>query len=266
MLTFLMIGAHPDDMDLNCGGTAIRLQKLGHRVIFLSMTNGNAGHMTMTPEELRSTRMQEMKVAAQRFGGIRYETMDINDGYLTADIENRDRLIRYIRKEKPDVIITHRSCDYHPDHRACGQLVMDCSYLVGVPLICPDVPALRYHPVILLSEDEFTSPAPFRPDLAVACDEVIEQKIHAVMAHHSQFMEWLAYGGHWDDVLCARTPEEADQAVHDRLQRTFAEAVQRFPKAFPEGACFGEVFQVDEYGGKMTEEIRRAMCGPDPEE
>ena len=58
---------------------------LGHRVIFLSMTNGNAGHMTMTPEELRSTRMQEMKVAAQRFGGIRYETMDINDGYLTAD-------------------------------------------------------------------------------------------------------------------------------------------------------------------------------------
>ncbi|MBQ2463340.1 MAG: PIG-L family deacetylase, partial [Clostridia bacterium] len=71
MLTFLMIGAHPDDMDLNCGGTAIRLQKLGHRVIFLSMTNGNAGHMTMTPEELRSTRMQEMKVAAQRFGGIR---------------------------------------------------------------------------------------------------------------------------------------------------------------------------------------------------
>ena len=131
---------------------------------------------------------------------------------------------------------------------------------------CPDVPALRYHPVILLSEDEFTSPAPFRPDLAVACDEVIEQKIHAVMAHHSQFMEWLAYDGHWDDVLCARTPEEADQAVHDRLQRTFAEAVQRFPKAFPEGACFGEVFQVDEYGGKMTEEIRRAMCGPDPEE
>ena len=99
MLTFLMIGAHPDDMDLCCGGLAVRLQASGHRVIFLSMTNGNAGHMTMQPEELRACRLAEMTAAAEAFGGIRYETMDINDGYLTADIATRDRLIRYIRKD-----------------------------------------------------------------------------------------------------------------------------------------------------------------------
>ena len=77
---------------------------------------------------------------------------------------------------KPDVIITHRSCDYHPDHRACGQLVCDCSYMVGVPLFCPDVPALRKAPVILFTEDRFTQPAPFRADIAVAC--IIEHGKH----------------------------------------------------------------------------------------
>ena len=261
MLTFLMIGAHPDDMDLCCGGLAIQLKARGHQVIFLSMTNGNAGHMSMTAEELRQCRLAEMDAAAAAFGGIRYETMDINDGYLKADIPTRDRLIRYIRKEKPDVVITHRSCDYHPDHRACGQLVMDCSYLVGVPLICPDVPALRYHPVILLCEDGFTRPAPFRADIGVPCDAVIGQKIRAVLSHRSQFMEWLAYDGHWEDVLQAKSQEEAAGYLTDRLSADFARTVQRFPEAFPKDAAYGEVFQIDEYGGPMTEEIRQAMTG-----
>lgn len=261
MLTFLMIGAHPDDMDLCCGGLAVRLQASGHRVIFLSMTNGNAGHMTMQPEELRACRLAEMTAAAEAFGGIRYETMDINDGYLTADIATRDRLIRYIRKEKPDVIITHRSCDYHPDHRACGQLVMDCSYLVGVPLICPEAEALRHPPVILLCEDSFTCPAPFRADIGVPLDAVIDQKIQGVLCHRSQFFEWLAYDGHWDDVLNARTEEEAAGHLKRRLSARFSKPVQRFPSAFPEGTSYGEVFQIDEYGGPMTDTIRAAMTG-----
>ena len=261
MKTFLLIGAHPDDMDLRCGGLAVRLQAKGHQVIFLSMTNGNAGHMSMTAEELRCTRLQEMKKAAACYGGIRYETMDINDGYLVPDIATRDRLIRYIRTEKPDVIITHRSCDYHPDHRACGQLVMDCSYLVGVPLICPDVPALRYHPVILLCEDPFTSPAPFRADIGVVNDDVIDQKIAGVLSHRSQFMEWLAFDGHWTDVLEAKNEEEAMSALDRRMRTRFSAPVSRFPDAFPGGTVYGEVYQIDEYGGKMTDEIRSVMTG-----
>ena len=258
MLTFLMIGAHPDDMDLRASGLAMKLVEKGHRAVFLSVTNGNAGHMAMDREALRLRRFREMEGAAAVFG-VPYDTLDIDDGYLTADIPTREKLMWYIRKTRPDVIVTHRASDYHPDHRACGQLVCDCSYLVGVPLFCPDVPALRKAPVILFSEDGFTAPAPFRPDVAVACDRWIERKIRGTLQHESQFYEWLAYDGNWTDVFESKSREEATALLEERLRRRFARPVARFPGRFPEGARYGEVFQIDEYGGEMTEEIRKAM-------
>ncbi len=260
MLTFLMIGAHPDDMDLKAGGLAMRLTEKGHKAVFLSATNGNAGHMTMDKEDLRQCRQREMENAAAVFG-IPYDTLDIDDGYLTADIPTREKLMRYIRRVQPDVIVTHRSCDYHPDHRACGQLVCDCSYLVGVPLFCPDAPAMRKAPVILFTEDAFTVPAPFRPDVAVVCDPWIERKIRGTLQHASQFYEWLPYDGNWTDVLNSKTREEATAHLEERLRLRFARPVRKYPQCFPAGARYGEVFQIDEYGGQMTEEIRRAMEG-----
>lgn len=260
MLTFLMIGAHPDDMDLRSSGLAMRLIEKGHKAVFLSVTNGNAGHMTMEKEALRLRRQQEMADAAAVFG-VRYDTLDIDDGYLTPDIPTREKLMRYIRSVRPDVIITHRSCDYHPDHRACGQLVCDCSYLVGVPLFCPDAPAMRKAPVILFSEDRFTTPAPFRADIAVVCDSCIDRKIRGTLQHKSQFYEWLAYDGNWTDVLNSKTEEEAKACLEERLRQRFSLPVRRFHQRFPAGAQYGEVFQIDEYGGEMTDEIRQAMEG-----
>ena len=258
MLTFLMIGAHPDDMDLRASGLAMKLLEKGHRVVFLSATSGNAGHMSMTKEALRERRKREMEKAAAVFG-VPYDTLDLDDGYLTADIPTREKLMRYIRRVRPDVIITHRSCDYHPDHRACGQLVCDCSYLVGVPLFCPDVPAMRKAPVILFSEDGFTTPAPFRADVAVACDKWIDRKVQGTLQHESQFFEWLPYDGKWTDVLNSSSKEEAAKHLEERLRERFAWTVQRFAERFPAGTQYGEVFQIDEYGGEMTDEIRRAM-------
>lgn len=260
MLTFLMIGAHPDDMDTLAGGLAMKLIDRGHRAVFLSITNGNAGHMSMDKDALRLCRLKEMADAGAVLG-LQYDTLDLDDGYLTADIPTREKLMRYIRALRPDVIITHRSCDYHPDHRACGQLVMDCSYLVGVPLFCPDAPAMRKPPVILYSEDEFTLPAPFRADVSVPCDKYIDRKVQTTLRHKSQYYEWLPYDGHWTEVLESRTEEEATERLQERLLRRFAETVAHFPAGFPEGTRYGEVFQIDEYGGPMTAEIRQAMEG-----
>lgn len=260
MLTFLIIGAHPDDADLIAGGLAMRVKEKGHRAVFLSMTSGNAGHMSMDRDALRLRRLREMENAGRVFG-VRYDTLDIDDGYLTADIPTREKLMRYIRTLRPDVIITHRSCDYHPDHRACGQLVCDCSYLVGVPLFCPDVPAMRKAPVILYGEDPFTVPAPFRADVAAACDGCVERKIEGVLQHESQYYEWLAYDGQWTDVLESGTREEAKALLQKRLRGEFSGPVERFKDRFPAGTRYGEVFQIDEYGGPMTEEVRRAMEG-----
>ena len=260
MLTFLMIGAHPDDMDLRASGLAMHLIEQGHKAVFLSVTNGNAGHMTMDKEALRLRRRQEMANAAAVYG-LQYDTLDLDDGYLTADIPTREKLMRYIRTIRPDVIITHRSCDYHPDHRACGQLVNDCSYLVGVPLFCPDLPALRKAPVILFSEDGFTLPAPFRADVSVPCDACIERKIEGILQHKSQFYEWLPFDGNWTEVLESKTEEEATEHLKTRMRERFSQTVKQYPQRFPAGTQYGEVFQIDEYGGEMTEEIRRAMEG-----
>ena len=258
MLTFLMIGAHPDDMDLRASGLAMHVIKKGGSVVFLSATNGNAGHMSMDKEALRLRRQREREDAARVFG-LRYDAFDIDDGYLTADIPTRDKLLRYIRAVQPDVIVTHRSCDYHPDHRALGQLVCDCSYLIGVPLICPDAPAMRKAPVILFAEDPFTVPAPFRADVAVPCDDCIDRKIEGTLMHESQFYEWLPYDRNWTEVLKSKSRAEARAALEDLLRKRFAGPVTRFPDRFPAGTRYGEVFQTDEYGGAMTEEIRSVL-------
>lgn len=141
-LRAMMIGAHPDDVDICTCGITKRLVSKGCIVRFVSMTTGNAGHQTMRGEELIKTRAAEAQKSAAYLGAT-YEILPFDDGRLTPSLEARETLMRTIRNFKPDVIFTNRACDYHPDHRATGQLVQDCSYLMGVPAICPDTPVLR---------------------------------------------------------------------------------------------------------------------------
>ena len=187
---FLVVGAHPDDADIRCGGLAIRLRRKGHEVMFLSMTDGGSGHQTMTREALVQRRAKEAAAAGAVYG-VTYKVLTAPDAYLTPSLEYREMLMREIRAYAPDVIITHRSCDYHPDHRACGQLVTDCSYLVSVPLYCPGVPVPPEVPVILSMWDTFTRPVPFRADVAVPIDDVMEQKLTGMLSHVSQFLSLI---------------------------------------------------------------------------
>ena len=137
---YLVIGAHPDDVDLRFGGTAIKLTRAGHQVKFVSLCNGNCGHQTMGGAQLAARRKQEAQATLAFNGVCEYQIFDNNDCEIVADLENRKALIRIIRAFAPDVVLSHRLCDYHADHRATGTLVMDAAYLLGVPLWCPDVP------------------------------------------------------------------------------------------------------------------------------
>jgi LmbE family N-acetylglucosaminyl deacetylase len=140
-LNIMAIGAHPDDCDFCFGGTALKFQTQGCRVMFLSMTNGCAGHYATPGPAMASRRYGETQ-AVSKLTGIEYRMTDIPDGSLTADLRYRDMLMREIRAFKPDMIFSHRPNDYHPDHRSTGTLVMDCSYLAIVPHIVPDSPPL----------------------------------------------------------------------------------------------------------------------------
>jgi LmbE family N-acetylglucosaminyl deacetylase len=191
-LRILCIGAHPDDCDLKAGGTAVKYVKAGHAVKFLSVTNGNAGHQEMGGGILAARRRGEAAESGRR-GGLEYEVLQYEDGELLPTIEARRDVIRRIREWRADLVLAPRPNDYHPDHRYTAILVQDAAYMVTVPNLVADAPALRKNPVFAYLADGFQRPNPFRPDVVVAVDDVLDRKIDMLDAHESQFYEWMPW-------------------------------------------------------------------------
>ncbi len=190
-MKFLIIGAHPDDPDLMFGGTAVRLIRAGHTVKFVSVTDGGAGHHKMPQDQLIPRRYQEAQQAARISGVSEYRILNHPDGRLENTIAIREELTGIIREFGADVVVSHRLCDYHPDHRNTAQLVMDTAFLVKVPLFCPGIPVPARNPIYACSMDFFTDPRPFRIDAAVDIGAVAEDKMRMLDCHASQFYEWL---------------------------------------------------------------------------
>ncbi len=260
-LNIVVIGAHPDDADVTTGGTAIKFAKLGHKVLFVSVTNGDAGHYAEGGGALAKRRRSEAMEAGKRYG-VSYHVMDNHDGELTPDLNIRLDIIRLIRKWNADVVIGHRSNDYHPDHRNTAILIQDAAFMVIVPNIAPDTPPLKKNPVFLFTQDRFQKPYPFRPDIAVDISDVYEQKIYGVAAHESQFFEWLPWlAGQLDEV-----PQE-EKAQLEWLGKKWkreitpeirASLVKWYGEDKGKEATIAEAFEISEYGRKPNdEEIRQ---------
>ncbi|MDP2114916.1 MAG: PIG-L family deacetylase [Bacteroidota bacterium] len=259
-INVVVIGAHPDDCDLDAGGTAILFAKMGHRVLFVSATNGDAGHFNKGGEVLAKIRKSEAAEAGKRFG-ITYKVLDNHDGLLMPDLKLRLELIRLIREWNADVVIGHRPYDYHPDHRNTAIAIQDAAYLVIVPNIAPETAALKKNPVFLYTEDRFQQPNPFRPDIVVDISEVFEQKIYALAAHESQFFEWLP----WTSGQLANVPEtEADRLkwLADKrkgsLSKDMKAGLIKWYGEKENQAKYAEAFEICEYGSYPNEaEIKR---------
>jgi LmbE family N-acetylglucosaminyl deacetylase len=255
-LRVIVIGAHPDDCDQDAGGTAILMASMGHAVKFLSVTNGDAGHQTQGGGALAKRRMAEAKEAGKRFG-VSYDVLDNHDGELVPSLEVRLQIIRKIREWKADVVIAPRPNDYHPDHRYTGVLVQDAAYMVAVPNVAPDMSPLVKNPVFLYTEDRFQRPNPFRPDIAVDISSVIDQKVNALMAHESQFFEWLPWiGGYanqvpkdrsqWHGWMLSRQQREIYPALKQSLEKWYGSAKAGAAK-------FVEAFEICEYGKQPSQ-------------
>ena len=206
----LFFGAHPDDCDILCGGTAIQWARAGHRVKFVSVTNGDTGHFRLSRAETAARRRKEAE-ASGRIGGFEYEVLNHCCG-LECNLDNRYELVRIIRAFQPDVVISHRIWDYHPDHRATAQLVMDTAYIVMVPHYCEDTPIPGKSPVYAFSYDRFQDPRGHRTDAIVEFDSVLEQKLALLDCHASQYYEWLPWSDGFKDFDVSKlTPEEKKQ-------------------------------------------------------
>jgi LmbE family N-acetylglucosaminyl deacetylase len=191
-LRLLILGAHPDDAEYHAGGLATIYRRLGHVVKMVSVTSGDAGHHVQGGPELAARRRLEA-VAAGEVIGAEYVTWDNHDGVLLPTLDVRYQVIREIRRFQPDLVLTHRTNDYHPDHRAVGHAVRDASYMVTVPNVLPDVPVLRRDPVVAYMADRFTKPYPLQPDVLVDASEHLETVVEMLSCHVSQMFEWLPY-------------------------------------------------------------------------
>ena len=259
-LRLLIIGAHPDDCE-NSGGIALRFVRAGHTVKFVSVTNGCSGHQTNMGGTMAQTRLKEAQKISEIFG-VEYELMDNNDAYLVPGIPERIAMLRVIRTFMPDIIITHRPNDYHPDHRAAAQLVQDCSYLVQVPNICPLTPVLRYQPAIFYGQDSFRKPTPFQADLVFDISDLFEDKMRMYHQYVSQTYEWLPWVDGAGDIpdgeeerfqwLLNGGMGFADRNVkvanlyRDKLIEKYGERGKNAVRA--------EALEISEYGGQLTEE------------
>ncbi len=258
----IALGAHPDDCDIKAGGLAAKYAAAGHKVKFVSVTNGDAGHQSEGGGALAARRRAEAEESGRRLG-IDYEVLDNHDGELVPSLDVRVQIIRKIREWEADIVISPRPNDYHPDHRYTGVLVQDAAYMVTVPNLVTDTPALRKNPLFLYFSDRFTRPQAFRPDIVVSIDDVIEKKYHALDAHVSQFYEWLP----WHAGILDQIPKSSSERLAWlKSRRSFA-----IPDAWREaarkryGAAAGsienvEAFEITEYGIQPgEEEIRRLV-------
>jgi LmbE family N-acetylglucosaminyl deacetylase len=261
-LRIIAIGAHPDDCDIKFGGTAAKFARAGHAVKFLSVTNGDAGHQEMGGGILARRRYLETQESAKRLGIAEYQVLDNHDGELMPTLEVRRQVIRAIREWKADIVVAPRPNDYHPDHRYTGVVVQDAAYMVVVPNVVSDTAPLERNPIFMYYQDGFQKPAPFRPDVVVAIDDVWETKVNALDAHVSQFYEWLP----WVDRRLHEVPKDPAarkkwlagmriQPVSDEVRRTLE---RRYGKEKAAQVKYTESFELCEYGRRPSlEELDR---------
>jgi LmbE family N-acetylglucosaminyl deacetylase len=255
-LRVIAFGAHPDDCDGKFGGTAAKFAKSGAAVKFVSVTNGDAGHQDMGGGPLAKRRYAETQEAARRLGIAEYEVMNNHDGELMPTLEVRRQVIRAIRQWKADIVLSPRPNDYHPDHRYTGILIQDAAYMVVVPNVVSEVPALRKNPIFLYYDDNFQQPNPFRPDVAVSIDDVWATKIDDLDAQVSQVYEWLPWvAGNLDRVPKdpAARKQWLTQSRGGRISVSIRAAlVARYGADQGGKIQHAEVFQLCEYGTRAS--------------
>ncbi len=178
-LDILAIGAHPDDVELGCGGTLAKEIKNGKIVGILDLTKGELG--TRGTDETRRTEANDAK---NILGVAVRENLGIPDGFFLNDKENQLKIVEIIRKYQPDVILSNAPNDRHPDHGKGSDLVNTAIFLSGLPKIENGLAAWRpkkhFHYIQWL---------PLEPHFVVDISGFIDIKVDACLAYKTQFFD-----------------------------------------------------------------------------
>lgn len=257
----LILGAHPDDAEIHAGGLIARHAARGAVIRMVSVSDGRSGHHEIPPQDLVVIRREEARSSGKLIGAESV-TWDFPDGGLQPDLPLRASIIREIRSFRPDLVLTHRTCDYHPDHRAVAQAVQDASYLVTVPHVAADTPALRRDPVVAYMIDLFTRPQRFAADVLLDVTAELDMVVRMTACHSSQVFEWLPY----HDGLLESLPDEESArlewlrgwylGIGERRRLHFASELHKVEGA---AAQFIEAYEFSEYARRPDADERSRL-------
>jgi LmbE family N-acetylglucosaminyl deacetylase len=259
-LRIIAFGAHPDDCELKASGVAALWAAQGHKVKFVSLTNGDIGHFEQAGAPLAIRRKAEVEQCAKELG-IETHVMDIHDGELMPTLENRKEVARLIREWQADIVLFHRPYDYHADHRNVGVLVQDAAVLVAAAFFTPDTPPTKKNPVFLYYSDNFQKPYPFEPTIVVGIDEAAEKKWSCIRAMPSQFADKDS----WQGRTLPNVPQDDKQRseyILETLKKRNVEVADRYRQRLIElygkdkGAKikYAEAFELCQYGTQLSVE------------
>lgn len=180
-IKFLAFGAHPDDVEMSAAGTILKLKQQGHWVGIVDLSRGELG--TRGSAE---TRAEESKNASKLLKLDCRENLDLGDGNIENTHENRIKVVRAIRKYKPDFVFINSPSDRHIDHGKAAQLVLDSCYLSGLIKFDEENNAGAHRPINIF---HYIQDYYHNPSFVVDITEVYEEKMKTVFAYTTQFYQ-----------------------------------------------------------------------------
>lgn len=183
-LDVLAIGAHPDDIELACGGTLIKLVRLGRKVGVLDLTKGELG--TRGTQDIREGEGME----ARKILGVEVrENLRIKDGSIEINQANKLQLVQFIRKYRPDILLIPHWLERHPDHEHAHHLCREAWFYSGLEKIETRENGVLQEPYRPRSYFHFMQAYEFIPSFIVDISDEFEQRMDAVRAFKSQFYD-----------------------------------------------------------------------------
>lgn len=224
-LDALAFGAHPDDVELSCAGTLIKLLEQGYAVGMISLTRGEMGTRG-TP----GIRQAEFEASAQIMSISAAKLLDIPDGNIELNQENRMKVIRQIRLFKPRIVFLPFHHDRHPDHANASNLIREASFLAGLRQIRSEYPPFRPSQLIY-----YPCHTIFTPTFIVDVSAVYEKKLEAIHAYKSQFYNPDSEQNPLEEQTYLSRPEFMESVI--TRNKYFGSLI---------GAAFGEPFWIQE--------------------
>lgn len=183
-LDILAFGAHPDDVELGCGGTIAKEVALGKKVGIVDLTRGELG-----TRGTAATRDMESAKAAEILGVKVRENLNMRDGFFINDEEHQLAVIRLIRKYQPEIVLCNAIDDRHIDHGKGSKLVSDACFLSGLVKIETEYDGRKQDAWRPKSVYHYIQWKNLQPDFVVDISDFNEKRIEAILAYGSQFYD-----------------------------------------------------------------------------